>query len=121
MALRLVRRNLLVLGVDPLEALLALLGSSLFGGGDDFDHGDLAARLFDRFDRALRRAGDGEVDRRGQRSLAEQANAVPATTGKARGLEGGMVERRLGIERAEVDELLDRAEVHFGEILGEDV
>src|SRR5205085_12474329 len=77
--------------------------------------------LLHRFARALRHAGDLEVELGLQFALAEQANAVLAAARETGGLQCAMVERALDIELAGIDRLLDRADVHLGIVLGEDV
>src|SRR3546814_9661809 len=93
----------------------------LFSRRNDFDHIDLAAGLLDRFDRALRRAGDQEADLGGQIALGEQAHAVLAATGEGSGLQRRMVDGRVGVQLAGVDRLLHGAQVHDREILSEDI
>ena len=48
-------------------------------------------------------------------------DAVLAAAGQAGRVQRRLVDRRLGVELAGVDRLLDRAQVHLGIILGEDV
>ena len=107
------RRTLLVLH--------ALLGGSLLGCGDEVNHLDLAADLLDRFDRALRRAVDGEREDRGQLALGEEADAVLAAACQTSGLQRVVVERGVSLDLAGVDRELDRAEVDLCEVLAEDV
>src|SRR6185295_16575290 len=54
-------------------------------------------------------------------ALAEEAHAVLAAAGEAGRLQRRMVDHALRIERLGIDQLLDRAQVHLGIILGEDV
>src|SRR6476469_9406231 len=105
----------------PLLANLALLRSGEFGRVLALDQLDRAAGLLDRLARTLRHAGDLERQLGLELALAEQAHAVLAAAREAGGLERVMVERALAIELAGIDRLLDRADVHFGEVLGEDV
>src|SRR6476661_5134369 len=70
---------------------------------------------------AARHARDLECELGLELALAEQAHAVLAAAREAGGLERVMVERALAIELAGIDRLLDRADVHFGEVFGEDV
>ena len=97
------------------RGLLLVLGN--LGG----DHLDLAAGLLDRFERALAGTGDLEARLGLELALAEQAHAVLAAARQARGLERFVVDQLLAVELALVDELLDHAQVHFGEVLAERV
>ena len=100
---RLVRLALLVLH--------ALLGGSLLVSRHDVDHVDRTASLFNGLDRALRRAGNRELENRGQFALPEQTDAVLATACQTSGLERLMVDRGASFDLARVDRLLDRTEV----------
>src|SRR3954451_19368601 len=106
---------------EPLLADLALLGGGQLGRVLAVDQLDRAAGFLDRLARALRHAGDLEVELGLQFALAEQADAVLAAPREPRALERSVVERALDIELAGVDRLLDRADVHFGIIAREDV
>src|SRR5436190_5210456 len=106
---------------QPFGADLALLGGGELGRVLALDDFDRAPSLLDRLARALRHAGDLEVELGLQFALAEQADAVLAAASEAGGLERAMVERALDVELAGIDRLLDRADVHLGIVAGEDV
>src|SRR3546814_2734333 len=92
-----------------------------FAFGFDFGQFDLAAGLFDRFDRALRRAGNGEIQLRGEFALGEEADAVLAAAGHTSGLARGVIDGRLRVALLRVDQLLDHAQIDDREVLAEDV
>ena len=100
---------------------LPFLAAASAAGSLLLDHLDRSAGLLDRLERALRRAGDLEASLGLELALAEQAHAVLAAAGQARRLQRVMVDHALGVELAGVDQLLDRAQVHLGIVLGEDV
>src|SRR5215207_9441666 len=106
---------------QPRLAGLALLGGGEFGRVLALDELDRTTGLLDRLTGALRGTRDLESQLGVQIALAEQADAVLATASKASHLQRVMVERALGVELAGIDRLLDRADVHLGIILGEDV
>src|SRR6188508_719224 len=112
---------LLGLGGQPGFAGLALLGGSQSGRILLLQDLDAATGLFDRLARALRHAGDLEAGLGLELALAEQADAVLAAARQACGLQCVMIEQLLGVDLAGVDQLLDRAQVHLGVVLGEDV
>src|SRR4029079_10328817 len=88
-------------------ASLALLGGGELGRVLALDELDRTAGLLDRFPRALRHAGDLEVQLGLELALAEQADAVLAAAREAGGLQRVVVERALDVELAGVDRLLE--------------
>src|SRR5690606_35061139 len=99
----------------------ALLGCSQRGRILCHDHFDRAAGLLDRRYRALRSTGHLERYLAGQLALAEQTDAVLAAAGHARRLQRLVVQDRLDVELAGIDQLLDLAQVHLGVVLAERV
>src|SRR6185503_14417616 len=99
----------------------ALLCGSKLGRVLALDQLDRAAGLLDCIARALGHAGNLERQLRLELALAKQPDAVLTAARQACALQRVMVERALDIELACVDRLLDRADVHFGIIAGEDV
>src|SRR4029079_8765455 len=99
----------------------ALLGLGELGRVLALDQLDRPTGLLDRLARALRHAGDLEVEPGLQFALAEQADAVLAAARQARGLQRVVVERTLDVELAGIDRFLGRADVHLGIVAGEDV
>src|SRR5678816_4954140 len=105
---------------------LGLLGAALLCGSelgrilrlDDFDR---TAGFLDRLARTLGDAGDAQVKLCLELTFAKQADTVAAAASQARALQRLMVERALDIELSGIDRLLDRADVHLGIVLGEDV
>src|SRR3546814_19708618 len=89
----------------------AALGLLAFALGLGFGQFDLAASLLDRFDRALRRAGYGEIQLCRQFALGEEADAVLAAAGNTSSLERGVIDGRLRVELLRVDQLLDHAPI----------
>ena len=98
-----------------------MLGLRLVGGRHDLRHVHRTASGLDRLARALRHAGDREVELRRKHALAEQPHAVLAAARQARRVERRLIDRRVRIQRSRVDRLLDRAQVHLGIVLGVDV
>src|SRR3954470_9901979 len=106
-------------GLALLDAVL--LRRPLLGRRNDLDQLDRAAGGFHRRPRARRDAGDAEGELGRQAALAEQADAVLAAAGEAGGLQRRMVQNGLAVQLAGVDQLLDRADIHLGIILGEHI
>src|SRR3546814_16268590 len=73
------------------------------------------------FDPALRRAGHGEIQLRGEFTLGKKADTILAAAGHAGGLKRGVIDGRLGVELLRVDQLLDHAQIDDREVLAEDV
>src|SRR5215218_4048997 len=90
---------------DPCLARLALLGGGQLGRVLALDELDRTAELFDCLARALRHTGDLETDLGLELALAEQADAILAAARQADALQRLMVEQRLGVELAGVDQL----------------
>ena len=92
-----------------------MLRSMLIGSRNDRRHGDRAASLLDRLDRALRRAGDSEAQLRLQLTLGEQAVDGFLHVGTdVEGREVGGRVSRAGVrrgERARVEDLCGDADL----------
>src|ERR1700688_3011648 len=80
-----------------------------------------SARLFDSRRCRLRCPMDLERHRRLQLAIGEQLHAVPLPADHTGGFQGNSVDRRLGVELAGIDRLLNAAEADLIIVLGKDV